>query len=124
MRISDWSSDVCSSDLDGGCKGTHFGQGFVDGDGTRGDYGSSDFLDINGNNPYPDTVNLLVGHLPGSARAYPSFVIPYRGGVAGENPGTDYSQPLNRKNPGYIRGYERFDVYQLDRKSTRPNSSH
>src|SRR3546814_4729061 len=98
MRISDWSSDVCSSDLDGGCKGTHFGQGFVDGDGTRGDYGSSDFLDINGNNPYPDTVNLLVGHLPGSARAYPSFVIPYRGGVAGENPGTDYSQPLNRKN--------------------------
>src|SRR3546814_10601273 len=58
-------------------------------------------------------------YLPGSARAYPSFVIPYRGGVAGENPGTDYSQPLNRKNPGYIRGYERFDVYQFNLGFTR-----
>lgn len=108
----------CGNFVNGGCGGSSFGEGFAE-DGSRTNYGSSDFQDINGNNPYPDTVNLLVGALPGSARAYPSFVIPYRGGVAGENPGTDYSQPLNRKNPGYIRGYERFDVYQFNLGFTR-----
>lgn len=108
----------CGNSPDGGCAGTHFGEGF-DESGNRIAYGSSDFTDINGDHPYADTVNLLVGHLPGSARAYPSFVIPYRGGTVGENPGTDYSQPLNRHNPGYIRGYERFDVLNFDLGFTR-----
>jgi hypothetical protein len=108
----------CGNSPTGGCAGTSAGSGF-DENGDRITYGGSDFVDINGNNPYPDTINLLVGHLPGSARSYPSFVIPYRGGIVGENPGTDYSQPLDKHNPGYIRGYERFDVYQFDLGFTR-----
>jgi hypothetical protein len=108
----------CGNSPNGGCAGTTAGYGWAE-DGSRTYYGSSDFQDANGNNPYPDTINLLVGHLPGSARAYPSFVTAYRGGVVGENPGTDYSQPLNRKNPGYIRGYEEFETYQFNLGFTR-----
>ncbi|NKF21440.1 DUF1302 domain-containing protein [Solimonas marina] len=95
------------------CQGTTAGYGFAE-DGSRTYYGSSDV-----DSAHPDTVNLLVGHLPGSARSYPSFVIPYRGGTVGENPGTDYSQKLDRHNPGYIRGYERLDMYQFDLGFTR-----
>jgi hypothetical protein len=82
-------------------------------------YGPSDFLDANGNNPYPDTFDLGVGHLPGSARSFPSFIIPYRGGVVGENAPTDRSKALDPNNPGYIRGYERFGVYQFNLGATR-----
>lgn len=113
------------------CRGTTAGYGWAE-DGSRTFYGSSDADPAN-----PDTINLLVGHLPGSARSYPSFIIPYRGGVIGENPGTPCvrdakglcvtdangyyvpSQPLNRKNPGYIRGYEEFDVFQFNLGFTR-----
>ncbi|SEQ03567.1 Protein of unknown function [Solimonas aquatica] len=108
----------CGNSPEGGCAGTRSGAGW-DEAGNRTTYGSSDFLDAEGNNPYRDTVNLLVGHLPGSARSYPSFVVPYRGGVVGENPGTDTSKPYNRKNPGYIRGYERFDIFQFNLGFTR-----
>ncbi|WP_028009550.1 DUF1302 domain-containing protein [Solimonas flava] len=97
----------------GNCRGTTAGYGWAE-DGTRTYYGSSDV-----DPSHPDTINLLVGHLPGSARSYPSFIIPYRGGTVGENPGTDYSKPLNRKNPGYIRGFEEFEVYQFNLGFTR-----
>ncbi|WP_051747988.1 DUF1302 domain-containing protein [Nevskia soli] len=77
--------------------------------------GSSDFVTANGTNPYPDTFNLLgLGAAPGSARSFPNFIIPYRGGVVGENAPTDYTKPLNRQNPGYIQGYERFGLVKLD----------
>ncbi|MDP3856641.1 MAG: DUF1302 family protein [Stagnimonas sp.] len=82
-------------------------------------YGPSDFLDANGNNPYPDTFDLAVGHLPGSARSFPNYVIAYRGGVVGENAPTDRSKPLDHDNPGYIRGYERFETYQFNLGGTR-----
>ena len=78
------------------------GQGF-DENGNQIHYNPSDFLDQNGNNPYRDTVNILLGHGPGSARAFPNFVIPYRGGVVGENAPNSY-----------IRGYERFDTFQFN----------
>ncbi len=82
--------------------------------------GSSDFVLANGTNPYPDTFNLLgLGALPGSARSFPNFIIPYRGGVVGENAPTDYTKPLNRQNPGYIQGYERFGLVKLDLGVTR-----
>lgn len=100
------------------CAGTTAGSGF-DEDGNRTIYDSSDFVDANGNNPYRDTLNLLVGHAPGSARSFPSFIIPYRGGVVGENAATDLTQPLDRNNPGYIKGYERFEVYQFNLGLTR-----
>ncbi|MFP5305647.1 MAG: DUF1302 family protein [Gammaproteobacteria bacterium] len=105
-------------DPDLGCFGSSAGSGF-DEDGNRTIYGSSDFIDADGNNPYPDTINLLVGHVPGSARSFPSFVVPYRGGSVGENPATDLSRPLDRDNPGYIRGYEEFDTYQFNLGFTR-----
>ncbi|SEQ07285.1 Protein of unknown function [Solimonas aquatica] len=108
----------CGNAPDGGCAGTHSGLGWA-ADGSRTVYGGSDFQDASGSNPYPDTLSLVVGHLPGSARAYPSFVTAYRGGVVGENPGSDPGRRYDRHNPGYIRGYERFDVFQFDVSTTR-----
>lgn len=104
-----------------GCAGTTAG---IDTNNTRPDgasatYAPSDFLLADGTNPYPDTFDLAVGHLPGSARAFPNFIIPYRGGTVGENAPTDFTQALDRNNPGYIRGYERFDVYQFNLGATR-----
>jgi len=92
-----------------GCAGTTLGgTGFRE-DGTHssdtgnGFYGPSDFIDASGTNHYKDTLNILLGHAPGSARTFPNFVIPYRGGVVGENPPNSY-----------IRGYERFDTYEFN----------
>jgi len=84
-------------------------------------YGSSDFV-VDGNDTpgaYNDTFDLVVGHAPGSARAFPSFVTAYRGGVIGENPGTNPNLPLDHRNPGYIRGYEQMQVYQLNLGATQ-----
>ncbi|HSW11643.1 MAG TPA: DUF1302 family protein [Solimonas sp.] len=96
-----------------GCAGSTLGgTGFYE-DGTHSSdqgnantgnyYGPSDFIDASGSNPYADTVNILLGHGPGSARAFPNFVIPYRGGVIGENAPNSY-----------IRGYENFDTFQFN----------
>jgi hypothetical protein len=65
-----------------------------------------------------DTFTLGIGHAPGSARSFPSFVIPYRGGVAGENAPTDRSKPYDANNPGYIRGFERFKTLQYNLGAT------
>jgi len=86
-----------------GCLGTRGGNGFNEDAEFAPQYGSSDFTDANGQIPYRDTFNLLVGHVPGSARAFPNFVIPYRGGVVGEN-----------APKSYIRGYEEFDTFQFN----------
>lgn len=66
-----------------------------------------------------DTFTLAVGHADGSARSFPNFLIPYRGGLIGENSPTDFTKPLNRKNPGYIQGYERFKTAQFDLGATQ-----
>ena len=66
-----------------------------------------------------DTFTLLVGHADGSARSFPNFLIPYRGGLIGENSPTDFSKPLNRKNVGYIQGYERVKTAQFDLGATQ-----
>jgi len=71
-------------------------------------YGRSDFTTANGTVPYSDTIDVIEGALPGVARAFPNFIIPYRGGVIGENPPNSY-----------IRGYERFQVYQFNLGTTR-----
>lgn len=79
-------------------------------------YGSSD-----GSGSAPgaaDTFSLGTGHMPGSARSFPSFVTPYRGGVAGENPPSDPNLPYDSSNPGYIRGWERFKVFQYNLGAT------
>ncbi|MDE0854273.1 MAG: DUF1302 family protein, partial [Nevskia sp.] len=56
-------------------------------DGSTVNYGSSDFIPASGKSAFPDLVNVGIGHVPGSARAFPSFVIPYRGGQIGDNLG-------------------------------------
>jgi len=61
-----------------------------------------------------DTYDLLVGHMTGSGRSFPSFLIPYRGQIIGTNAGSDRNAPLNSRNPGYIRGWEEFDTYQFN----------
>ncbi|AXQ30638.1 DUF1302 family protein [Solimonas sp. K1W22B-7] len=77
-------------------------------DGTVGWYPGSDYVDANGNpGAYSDTFDLIIGHLPGAGRAFPSFIIPYRGGVVGSNPGNSY-----------IRGWETFDTYQFNLGAT------
>jgi len=91
-------------------------------DGHATNWGSSDFVDASGNTPYPDLINVGIGHVPGSARAFPSFVTAYRGGQVGENPPCAAGLPdadYHRGMDCYIRGYERFDVYQFNFGSTR-----
>lgn len=79
------------------CAGSTTGIGF-DENGNRVLYGSSDF-----GGSFNDTINILLGHAPGSARSFPNFIIPYRGGKVGENPPNSY-----------IRGYEEFDTFQFN----------
>ncbi|TJY64794.1 DUF1302 domain-containing protein [Sinimarinibacterium sp. CAU 1509] len=73
------------------CNGSTASRGFTE-DGQYTFYDSNDFTDANGNNPYPDTVNLVIGSAPGSARSFPNFIIPYRGGTVGENAPNSYIQ--------------------------------
>lgn len=87
-----------------GCAGSNTGSGVLP-DGSVGTYGSSDFVvDANGTpGSFNDTFDAAVGHIPGSGRSFPSFVIPYRGGVIGTNPSNSY-----------IRGWEEFDSWQFN----------
>ncbi len=66
-------------------------------------YGSSDYAPGK-----TDTIEVLAGAIPGVARSFPNFIIPYRGGVIGENPPNSY-----------IRGFERFQVFQFNLGTTR-----
>lgn len=120
-----------------GCAGSLLGVGYPEAGAPLGVYGSSDFIPAAGNSAYNDTVNLRIGHVPGSARAFPNFVIPYRGGVAGQNaacypePGSaeDAAYGFDRfehpyyaydtHSPCYIRGYERFQDLNFNIGATR-----
>ena len=84
-------------------------------------YPSSDYVvDADGTlGAYDDTFDLLVGHATGSSRSFPSFIIPYRGGAIGENPGSDITKPYDHSNPGYIRGYEELGVFQFNFGATQ-----
>jgi len=99
----------------------NIGIGYAE-DGNATSYGPSEFTDASGRNPYPDVLTLGLGHLPGSARSFPSFVIPYRGGTVGENPPCAQGMSDAEYHPGidcYIRGYERMAVYQFNFGTTR-----
>lgn len=90
-----------------GCAGTTAGRGY-DAQGNMITYGSSNFVDADGNNPYPDTINLVVGSPPGSARSFPSFIEPYRQGTIGETDPNSYIQgwiegKVNQYNLGATR---------------------
>lgn len=77
-----------------GCLGARAGLGF-DENGNYVMYENNDFnvgTDGAYSNPYHDTINLGVGAAPGSARSFPNFIIPYRGGTVGENAPNSYIQ--------------------------------
>ncbi|MCR9090120.1 DUF1302 family protein [Algiphilus sp.] len=90
-----------------GCAGASAAEGF-NADGERVIYDQNNFVNGNGENPYPDTINLAVGALPGVARAFPNFILPYRGQDIGTNPAGSF-----------IRGWEPFDVLQYNLGATR-----
>jgi hypothetical protein len=114
-----------------GCIGSHAGVGFTQDGGTT-IYGPSDI-----NALQPDTFDLAIGNIPGSARSFPNFIIPYRGGQTGENTPcypqagsaldsaygfNKFTHPYyayNTASPCYIRGYERFQVYESNFGLTR-----
>lgn len=85
-----------------GCLGSTVGLGTKP-DGSVGLYGSSNYTTKNGPGAFNDTYDLVVGQLPGAGRSFPNFIIPYRGGVLGENPPNSY-----------IQGWERFQTLSLD----------
>ncbi len=96
-------------DVNIGCAGATNTLGFTeDGGNTYQLYDSSNFVDANGNNPYPDAINLVVGAAPGSARSFPNFITPYRGGIIGENAPNSY-----------IRGWIPGKVFQYTFGATR-----
>ncbi|MDD3763293.1 MAG: DUF1302 family protein [Nevskiales bacterium] len=132
-----------------GCAGTTVGVGsYVDGmndvatplGGGQALYSPSDYVvDANGTpGAFNDTFDLAIGHAPGSARSFPSFVMPYRGVEAGENapceprylgsqnryttntrtPNPNFI-PYTPSNPCYIRGYERLDTFQFNLGGTQ-----
>ncbi|MGH8455452.1 MAG: DUF1302 family protein [Stenotrophobium sp.] len=122
------------------CTGSSNGSVGIDGK----THNNSNFVNAAGVNPYPDTIDagvqaplvpslinflgglginpanlnlpgaISLGHIPGSARAFPSFIIPYRGGIVGENAPTDFTRPLDSSNPGYIRGWEYFKTLEYN----------
>ncbi len=119
-----------------GCSGTVGGVGSTESGGTTV-YGNSDFTTPGSPGYYPDTFDLAVGQIDGSARSFPNFVVPYRGGTLGNNPGC-YPQPgsadertsgfsgfthpyyaYNKNSPCYIQGYQREQVYQFNLGTTR-----
>ncbi|MGH8462425.1 MAG: DUF1302 domain-containing protein [Stenotrophobium sp.] len=89
-----------------GCLGSNAGLG-TEPDGSIGTYGSSNYTTRNGVGAFNDTYDALVGAIPGAGRSFPNFIIPYRGGVIGENPPNSY-----------IRGWERFQTLSLDLGAT------
>lgn len=107
-----------------GCAGTTTGVGFAPNGGLI-NYAPSD-----ADPTAPDTFDLLIGHAPGSARSFPSFVTAYRGMPVGENPACTPQflgarqnrdtrevnpnfQPYTSNNPCYIRGWEEFDTFNF-----------
>lgn len=112
-------------DLDGnpangnqtGCAGSQGGgTGFAEG-GTaaapaRPDYDGSDAIDGCTTGTNCDTVNLILGAAPSSARSFPSFLVPYRGATLGEGFG-------GGAGGVYIPGFERLQVMQYNLGLTR-----
>ncbi|MDR3415332.1 MAG: DUF1302 family protein [Nevskia sp.] len=106
-------------------------------DGGTALYGGSDAVNSAGRAYVTDTFNLLVGHGTGSQRYFPNFIIPYRGGVVGENtpcypqPGSPddakygfnrFQHPYyayDRNSPCYIQGYQRMQDFEFNLGATR-----
>ena len=105
------------------CAGTQGGGVGFNGTGDnttpgRSDFAGSDAIDgcDNAAGGNCDTVNLILGAAPSSARSFPSFLVPYRGATLGE--GFLDSNGLSTGGV-YIPGYERLQVMQYNLGFTR-----
>jgi hypothetical protein len=119
-----------------GCSGSVGGTGSAE-NGMPTVYGGSDFTTVGSPGYYPDSFDLAVGEIDGPGRSFPNFVVPYRGGVLGENQGcfpkpgsaddkssgfSGFSHPYyayNKDSPCYIAGFQREQVYQFNLGTTR-----
>jgi len=106
------------SDPNTGCAGTARGGIGFDETGARVLYGSSDFTVATGAaGTYNDTFKVTEGALPGVARAFPNFIVPYRGGTIGANPGCSATMTVSDYKPGipcWIQGWEKLPVFNLN----------
>ncbi|HWY25273.1 MAG TPA: DUF1302 family protein [Nevskia sp.] len=118
------------------CLSSTVGVGFGP-DGSTQIYPNSNAVDRSGNAYITDTFDLVVGHAPGAQRAFPNFVIPYRGGVVGQNTPcfplqgsadeqahgfSGFTHPYyayDKNSPCYIRGYQRMQDFQFNLGATR-----
>ncbi len=97
-----------------GCAGSQGGGTGFDGsaNGGRQDFDGSDAIDGCTSGVNCDTVNLILGAAPSSARSFPSFLVAYRGETLGEGFG-------GGAGGVYIPGYERLQVMQYNLGLTR-----
>ncbi len=101
-----------------------------DGNGNTVGYGSSDIspnvhdtINIGQVSELGGLLNIYgAGVLPSSSRAFPSFVIPYRGGKIGQNPACPYGMTAAQyspSNPCWIQGWINLQTYELNLGATR-----
>lgn len=97
-------------------------------------YGSSNYIAPNGTS-VNDAINIGqvtelggllniygTGALPSPARAFPNFVIPYRGGQIGQNTPCAYGTTAAQYNPGnpcWIQGWINLQTYEFNLGTTR-----
>lgn len=119
------------------CSGTLGGIGYPEPGNPTGVYGPSDFIPTAGETAFNDTFDLGVGSFVSSARSFPNFVVPYRGGTVGDNPAcfpapgsaaeaaTGFNKfshpyyPYNKNSPCYIQGYVRLQDLNFNIGATR-----
>ena len=118
------------------CEGSTVGLGLAANGGTAL-YGSSNAVNKTGAAYTNDTYDLIVGHAAGSQRYFPNFVIPYRGGIVGENAPcypqagsaddakygfSNFTHPYyayDRNSPCYIQGYQRMQDFEFNLGATK-----
>jgi hypothetical protein len=96
-----------------GCAGSQGGGTGFDGsaNGGRTEFDGSDAVDGCAAGTNCDTVNLILGAAPSSARSFPSFLVPYRGATLGEG----FVDANGLATAGVeIPGFERLQVMQYN----------
>src|SRR3546814_1515248 len=136
MRISDWSSDVCSSDLAGGIDSTVINGGIINNYGSNARLGASDWMVVEADESdgsflrLDGTIAVVTNIDPEHLDHYGSFDaikdafvefienVPFYGAamLCLDHPEVQAIIPRIRDR--------RIVTYGLDRKSTRLNSSH
>src|SRR3546814_8579321 len=123
MRISDWSSDVCSSDVEGVYTSVLYGSPKSDPNSTLWSSGSIEYqwnsgLDRNGDG------RVTAGEASDAVRGRVDGNIDEGGSTVPDKPSDPGDGGDTGSNPGNGASYTVRSGDTLDRKSTRLNSSH